>query len=92
MTCKLLVKTTAVFLLSSREAVENHRVNPCSYIGDVLKEVTSTVKDSITYNRANEHTSGERGGGWMALLRQELLFSWWDKSQEEGRGKIRPLK
>lgn len=63
MTCKLLVKTTAMFLLSSREAYENHHVNLCSYIEDVLEEVTSTVKDSITYNRANEHTSREQGGG-----------------------------
>lgn len=61
MACKWLVKTSTVFLLSSREADENHGVNPSSYKGGVLQGITHTVKDSITYNRANEQTPG--GGG-----------------------------
>lgn len=35
---------------------------------------------------------GSRVGDDYDDLREELLFSWWDKSQEGGWGKIRPLK
>lgn len=51
-----------MFLLSSRETDENHSVNPSSYTGGVLQEITHIVEDSITYNRANEQTPGQLGG------------------------------
>lgn len=57
-----------MFLLSSRETDENHSVNPSSYTGGVLQEITHIVEDSITYNRANEQTAGQLGGTRMTFV------------------------
>lgn len=51
-----------MFLLSSREPDENHSLNPSSYIGSVLQEITHIVTDSVTYKKAKEQTPGEAGG------------------------------
>lgn len=45
--------------LSTEQHDENHSVNPSSYIGGVLQEITHIVNNSITNNRANEQTPGE---------------------------------
>lgn len=47
MACKLLVKTSTMFLLSSRETAGNHSVHMSSYWGGVLQEITHIVKDNI---------------------------------------------
>lgn len=66
---KLLTKTSAIFLLSSRETDENHSVNPSSYIGVVLQEITRIVKESISYNRGKEQTPV----GWGATPRMTFM-------------------
>lgn len=65
MVCQVLVQTST---MSSWETGENHSVNPSSYIGGILQEITHVVKDSITYSRANEQIPGGTQGTGMTSV------------------------